>query len=172
MRIRVYQVPCAPLHSPLAFMESPGSQALSGCPLSDLVKSLSRTRLPSQASISHGMGWKGRSFLYRSLLALCLWGLCGRLTEEGLWLWVLCVDGLTGPGAYDVPAGDRGPKFSMGARASSQGGAGETPGWLLREQWEGGEGTLPLCNGRGSACLSLCFRVGSGGQRGCISGEV
>ena len=58
---------------------------------------------------------------------------------------MLCGNVLTGPGAYDVPAGDRGPKFSMGARGSSQDGAGETPGWLLREGRERGRNPAYMC---------------------------
>ena len=46
------------------------------------------------------------------------------------WIWG------TGPGAYDTPAGDRGPQHSLGSRPSGGRVARDTPGVL----WEGGEG--------------------------------
>ena len=35
-----------------------------------------------------------------------------------------------GPGAYDSPAGDRGPRFSLGSRPSGAMPMGESPGAL------------------------------------------
>ena len=74
--------------------------------------------------------WRGRRAASR-----CRWGCritglpVGRCVCMLNFRWVLYCTPFTGPGAYDEPGGDRGPRYSMGTRPRSvSASAGETPG--------------------------------------------
>jgi hypothetical protein len=59
-----------------------------------------------------------------SLWGKCEGGRCGGRGERGPQFLPLA----TGPGAYDVPSGDRGPRYSMGSRQGSLSTSGDMPG--------------------------------------------